>query len=163
MAGAPHQPGSGRSSVRAHHPSGPPEPLAVCLPLDYTAFCLLHRDAYLRYAQARLTDAEAGRAVVETALGQLALIWPTALSSSCPAAVAWRLLGHLITSSVEHTAPASAGREDVHGRLPAVQADAVVLCHHLSLTPRQAAALMGVQEPTVSSWLSAARRSLPTA
>ncbi len=45
MAGASHHPGSGRSGVRAHHPSGPPEPLTVCLPLDYTAFCLLHRDA----------------------------------------------------------------------------------------------------------------------
>ncbi|GAA2942137.1 sigma factor-like helix-turn-helix DNA-binding protein [Streptomyces enissocaesilis] len=162
MAGTSHHPGPGRSGVRAHHPSEPPEPLTVRLPLDYTAFCLLHRDAYLRYARARLTDAGTSRAAVEAALGQLALIWPTALSSSCPAAVAWRLLGHQITLSVEQAAPAAVGHEDLHGRLPAAQADAVLLCHHLSLTPRQAAALMGVQEPTVSSRLNAARRGLPT-
>ncbi|MGW0561524.1 sigma factor-like helix-turn-helix DNA-binding protein [Streptomyces sp. NPDC003016] len=161
MAGTSHHSGPGRGGVRAR-PSEPSEPLTACLPLDYTAFCLLHRDAYLRYAQARLADAGASHAAVETTLGRLALIWPTALSSSCPAAVAWRLLGHQITLSVEQAAPAAAGHEDLHGRLPAVQADAVLLCHRLSLTPRQAAALMGVQEPAVSSWLNAARRGLPT-
>jgi hypothetical protein len=148
--------------VRAHQLSGLPEPLTICLPLDYTAFCLLHRDAYLRYAQARLADAERSRTVVETTLGQLALNWSAALSS-CPAAMAWQLLGRLITSSAGQTAAAAMGREDIHRQLPTVQADAVILCHRLALSPGQAAALMGVEEPTVNSGLSAARRSLPAA
>ncbi|MBT2529924.1 sigma-70 region 4 domain-containing protein [Streptomyces sp. ISL-99] len=162
MAAKPHQGSSGRSSVRAHQPSGLSEPLTICLPLDYTAFCLLYRDAYLRYAQARLADAETSRTVVEMALGQLALNWSAALSS-CPAAVAWQLLGHLITLSSGQAAAVATGREDIYRQLPAVQADAVILCHRLSLTPGQAAALMGVEEPAVNSRLSAALRRLPAA
>ncbi|MFD5752475.1 hypothetical protein [Streptomyces sp. NPDC127033] len=137
----------------------PPGVLTICLPLDYTAFCTLHQDSYLRYAYARIADLEEARAVVRTALGELALVWPSALRSSCPQAVAWQLLGRLVSAAQVRSGAASRDRS-VHRILPAGPADALLLCHGLSLTARQAAALMGEEEPTVRSQLSAALRCL---
>jgi hypothetical protein len=132
-------------------------PLLISLPLDYTAFCTLHQDAYLRYAQARIADAEASRAVVSSALGELALTWTSALRSSSPEVIAWQLLGRLVRAAVIRSG--AVGRS-MHRLLPAAQADAVLLCGQLSLSVKQAAALMGEEEPTVRSRLRAGLRSL---
>ncbi|MEU6807714.1 hypothetical protein ABZ920_01540 [Streptomyces sp. NPDC046831] len=141
---------------------GPQPGIEVVLPLEYTAFCLLHQEGYLRYARERVQDTWMSRQIVEVALGNLATIWPTVISSPRPAAVAWRLLDALISSALrDHRARAAQSKDVVHRLLPPAQADAVILCCRLHLSEARAADLMGVEAPTVASWLRMAQRALP--
>ncbi|MFG2960797.1 sigma factor-like helix-turn-helix DNA-binding protein [Streptomyces sp. NPDC048291] len=136
--------------------------IELVLPLEYTAFCQLHQEDYLRYARERVQDAWMSRRVVQAALGQLATIWPAVISSPRPAAVAWRLLNALVSSAVpERTAPPSAQAADaMHRMLPPGQADALILRCRLSLSEQRAAELMGVEAPAVASQLLMAQREL---
>ncbi|WP_421110312.1 sigma factor-like helix-turn-helix DNA-binding protein [Streptomyces sp. NEAU-S77] len=102
------------------------------------------------------------RKVVETTLRDLAMIWPTVVSSSRPAAVVWRLLDALISSAVRARRERAAMSVDpVHRVLPAAQADAVILRCRLRLSEAQAAELMGVEESAVASLLRMAQRVAP--
>ncbi|MFM9700163.1 sigma factor-like helix-turn-helix DNA-binding protein [Streptomyces europaeiscabiei] len=136
--------------------------ITLTLPVEYTAFCLLHRERYLRYTRERVQDAWVSQKVVEAALGNLATIWPTVISSSRPAAIAWRLLDALIASALRGQQTDGAQRLDaVHRALPPAQADAVILRCRLRLSEAQAAELMGVETPAVASHLRMAQRTLP--
>ncbi|MEW2400271.1 sigma factor-like helix-turn-helix DNA-binding protein [Streptomyces sp. NPDC046862] len=136
--------------------------LVLTLPVEYTAFCLLHRERYLRYTRERVQDAWASQKVVEAALGNLATIWPTVISSSRPAAIAWRLLDALIASALRgQGANKNQQLDAVHQTLPRAQADAVILRCRLQLSEAQAAELMGVEKPVVASHLRMAQRALP--
>ncbi|MFJ2349628.1 hypothetical protein [Streptomyces antimycoticus] len=139
-----------------------PRTVAVAVPRAYTAFCLLHQDRYLSYARERVQDERVSRKVVETALGDLATIWPAVISSSRPAAVVWGLLNTLISSTV-HARRGIAGMpvDAVHRVLPAAQADSVILLCRLRLSETQAAELMGVDEWAVTSHLRMAQRNMP--
>ncbi|KAF5990779.1 hypothetical protein BOG92_001180 [Streptomyces sp. WAC00263] len=140
----------------------PQEALTLVLPLEYTAFCLLHRERYLRYTRERVQDAWVSQKLVEAALGNLATIWPAVISSSRPAAVAWRLLDALISSALRGRRSGAAHSVDaVHQVLPPAQADVVILRCRLRLSEAQAAELMGVERPAVASQLRMAQRALP--
>lgn len=140
----------------------PQQAITLVLPLEYTAFCLLHRERYLRYTRERVQDAWVSQKLVEAALGNLATIWPTVISSSRPAAVAWRLLDALISSALRgHRSGAAQPVDVVHRVLPPAQADAVILRCRLHLSEEQAAELMGVEQPAVASQLRMAQRALP--
>ncbi|KUN55465.1 hypothetical protein AQJ46_49410 [Streptomyces canus] len=135
--------------------------IKLVLPLEYTAFCLLHQERYLHYTRERVQDAWMSRQVVEAVLGNLATLWPTVISSPRPAAVAWRLLDALISSALRGTAPPARPVDAVHRMLPPAQADAVILRCRLRLSEAQAAELMGVEAPAVASQLRMAQRALP--
>uniref|UniRef100_A0AAU1UMK1 RNA polymerase sigma factor 70 region 4 type 2 domain-containing protein n=1 Tax=Streptomyces sp. NBC_00119 TaxID=2975659 RepID=A0AAU1UMK1_9ACTN len=133
--------------------------MSITLPVEYRAFYQLHEGPYLRYTQERLNDQGASRQVVETTFGNLATIWPTVISSSRPAAVAWRLLDALIASALR--ARQVRGCDMVHRALPHPQADVVILRCRLQLSEDQTADLLGVEKPTVASRLRMAQRILP--
>ncbi|WP_405983346.1 sigma factor-like helix-turn-helix DNA-binding protein [Streptomyces sp. NBC_00872] len=152
--------GSALSRTDAVRADQRPGELTLSLPLDYMAFCTLHQNTYLRYTRARIGDEEVSRTVVRTALGELALVWPAALRSSCPEAVAWQLLSGIVSAALTDSGAVS-GLRSVHRMLPAGPADALLLCRELSLTVKEAAELMGEEEPAVRSRLSMALRSLP--
>ncbi|GAA3798109.1 hypothetical protein GCM10022403_034960 [Streptomyces coacervatus] len=144
-------------------PGYAPQPaIELVLPLEYTAFCLLHQDRYLHYTRERVQDAWMSQQVVEAVLGNLVTIWPTVISSPRPAAVAWRLLDALIASALRsRRAGATLPVDAVHRMLPRGQADAVILRCRLHLSEKQAAELMGVEAPAVASQLRMAQRALP--
>ncbi|MET7852320.1 hypothetical protein [Streptomyces avermitilis] len=147
------------SSRCAVEPPARPSGLVVSLPADYTAFCLLYQDRYLRYACARVADPGLSRELVETALGSVAINWANVLASHCPAAEAWNILGSLIAQAVRgHAAPKFCNA--VYRALPPLQADLVILRHRLSLSDEQAADLMGVERPLVASQLRMAHRTM---
>ncbi|WP_329240762.1 sigma-70 region 4 domain-containing protein [Streptomyces sp. NBC_01478] len=152
-----------RASRPQWSPGDAPQPtIELVLPLEYTAFCLLHQDRYLHYTRERVQDAWMSRQVVEAVLGNLATIWPTVISSPRPAAVAWRLLDALITSALGgRQAGAAQPADAVHQLLPRAQADAVILRCRLDLSEKEAAELMGVEAPAVASQLRMAQRALP--
>ncbi|MFI1415628.1 hypothetical protein ACH4Y0_37765 [Streptomyces sp. NPDC020707] len=140
-------------------PPARPTGLIISLPADYTAFCMLYQDRYLRYTRVRVADPGLSRTLVETALGSLATNWTTVLASQCPAAEAWNILGSLIAQAVGgHAATKSC--TTVYRVLPPLQADLVILRHRLSLSDQQAADLMGVDEPMVTSQLRMAHRNM---
>ncbi|MFJ8536853.1 hypothetical protein [Streptomyces sp. NPDC093591] len=136
-----------------------PAGLVVHLPVDYTAFCMLYQDRYLRYARARIADPRLSRELVETALGSVATNWAAVLASHRPAAEAWNILGSLIAQAV-HGQAASTVCNAVYRVLPPLQADIIILRHRLSLSDEQAADLMGVEEPLVASQLKMAYRAM---
>ncbi|WP_328687764.1 hypothetical protein OHA74_54740 [Streptomyces phaeochromogenes] len=151
-----HRPRPSRYAVELPaRPSG----LVISLPADYTAFCMLYQDRYLRYTRVRVADPGLSRTLVEAALGSVATNWATVLASHCPAAEAWNILGSLIAQAVRgHAATESCST--VYRVLPLLQADVVILRHRLSLSDQQAADLMGVEEPLVASQLRMAHRNM---
>ncbi|HEY8987294.1 MAG TPA: hypothetical protein VIU15_47990 [Streptomyces sp.] len=108
------------------------------MPPEFAAFCLSRYDVYLAYATARVGDRERARLLVQASLGDLAMVWPEALESASPSALAWRLLA-------ARTGCAVAGWRGggPHRVLPAAQADAWLLRYRLGLTPQRAAEAMG--------------------
>ncbi len=134
-------------------------PQMADMPLDYTAFCLLHRAAYVRYAHARTGDAAAAAQVVHTAFTLLAVLWSEVLSSACPAGLAWRVLGQVVAIH----AHSQHGRTDsvAHQVLDSRLADVVLLRHHLGLPAEEAADLMGVEASQVRVLLQLAERKVP--
>ena len=137
--------------------------MRVRMPTEFTAFCQLHFDHYLHYAQARLHDAGTSQMVVEHALGDLATAWPTALRSRATADFAWRTLSHRVTTTMKRQ-PTDTGRapDGLHQLLAPTEADAVI-CHRLmSLSVPQTALLQGVQAETITRRLRGAAASLGT-
>jgi DNA-directed RNA polymerase specialized sigma24 family protein len=127
--------------------------------LEYNAFCQLHRDRYCAYARARIGNAILAERAVADALGDLAVIWRQALSSSAPAAWAWDLLSARVR--VARRSPyAPAGGDGLHRMLPALQADTVLLRHRMMLTMAETACLLGLDISLVASTLATARRTL---
>lgn len=139
-------------------PSGPCG-LQVALPADYVAFCMHYQDRYLRYTRVRVADPGLSRDLVEAALGSVAINWTGLLASHCPAAEAWDILGSVIAQAVRGQAAASLCNV-VYRILPQMQADVVVLRHRLYLSDEQAADLLGVEEPVVTSQLRMAHRTM---
>ncbi|MGI5372625.1 hypothetical protein [Streptomyces iakyrus] len=133
--------------------------LIVSLPMDYIAFCLLYQDRYLRYTRARVADPDLSRELVETTLGSVAINWASVLASRRPAAEAWDILGSLIAQTLRGPAAATLCNT-VYRVLPPLQADVVILRHRLSLSNKQAADLIGVEEPVVASQLRMAHRTM---
>ncbi|PKV82745.1 hypothetical protein [Streptomyces sp. TLI_146] len=134
--------------------SGAPPSVVIHLPVAYTAFCLQHHPLYLRYAIHHLGDREAACRCVEGALGELVMMWPRVMGSARPCAVAWQVLRTRVAA-----AQRSAGALAPSTVLPALQADTVVLRHGLGLPVTVIAAVMGLDEGTVTSHLRCAARA----
>lgn len=122
--------------------------------LEFAVFCEANRDAYLRYAQARIEDQAEATRCVDTVLGALEAGWITVLGSECPAARVW---GNLRTET-GHRATGRA--EKFHAVLRDDQADIMLLHHHLSLPLEQAARLMGLPNHDAHALLRGAEREL---
>lgn len=125
-------------------------------PLDFAAFCLLHRARWAQYAHLRVGDPVRGERAVQSAVAELATNWADILRGPNPTAGAWRILGRAVTRS-PGPAPNS-----LHDALPWPQADAVMLHYRLGMTLTATADLMGTDPPEVAAHLVLAERSLPT-
>ncbi|MFE6774570.1 hypothetical protein [Streptomyces sp. NPDC057702] len=109
--------------------------------LELTAFREAHRDAYLRYAQARIDDQAQARACVDAVFDALAAHWLAVLGSACPAARVWAGL----RGATEHRMWRERVRAgEYHTVLRGDQADIMLLRHRLRMPVDQAASLMGL-------------------
>ncbi|MFD7105168.1 hypothetical protein ACWIG3_02075 [Streptomyces celluloflavus] len=149
-------------AARTGYPAAPAH--LVALPIDFTAFCELRYELFLRYARLRLADRGHAEATVRAGLGDLAIIWPHVLSSPCPAEIAWRALKRRISDGERQQQtgprPARALLGLVYRALPEGQADVAVLRYLLDLTSDQVADLMGSDRAAVAYSLRAAQRRL---
>ena len=78
------------------------------MPVEYAAFCELHRPRYLSYARVWLPDADEAAASVQEALCEVAAHWRELLVSSNPTAQAWHILRTTVSARL-HTGSAAAG------------------------------------------------------
>ncbi|MGW2374634.1 MULTISPECIES: RNA polymerase sigma factor [Kitasatospora] len=87
-----------RHTSAAEPPPGPGEPEDV--PLEFAAFCELHRPRYLSYARVWLTEHADAATAVQQAFAEIALQWRELLTSPNPTALAWQILRGTVA---EHT------------------------------------------------------------
>ncbi|MGW4380692.1 sigma-70 region 4 domain-containing protein [Kitasatospora sp. NPDC004531] len=134
---------------RSHEPA-----TADC---GYDAFVQLHCRGYQAYARARLGDGALAGRVVEQVLRRAESSWTQALNDG-PAAFTWRVLHDSVTLASRQACDLELDR--LHRALPARVADAALLHGLLGMAPREAAELMGLNEPQLHVQLMAARRML---
>ncbi|MGW4893411.1 hypothetical protein ACWEQL_14270 [Kitasatospora sp. NPDC004240] len=79
-----------RHDSTAEPPPRPGEPPDV--PLEFAAFCELHRPRYLSYARVWLPDQSDASGAVQQAFAEIAVHWRELLGSSNPTANAWQIL-----------------------------------------------------------------------
>jgi hypothetical protein len=152
-------------------------------PLEYDAFCQMHRQPYLAYARLRTGDARRAAASVTRTFAALCTRWPETLRSACPAAAAWEILHTAVgaeagngdgvdstrrppgagagcaTADGPATGPAPTAAPPHDCGLTAPQADAVRLHRHLGVTVQDTAALMGRDDHAVRALLRSADRT----
>ncbi|MER7846758.1 hypothetical protein ABTZ03_22720 [Kitasatospora sp. NPDC096077] len=87
-----------RHTSDAGPPPGPGEPEDV--PLEFAAFCELHRPRYLSYARVWLTESAEAAIAVQQAFAEIAVQWRELLTSPNPTALAWQILRGTVA---EHT------------------------------------------------------------
>ncbi|MFB7905516.1 hypothetical protein ACFXPX_11305 [Kitasatospora sp. NPDC059146] len=87
-----------RHTSAAEPPPGPGEPEDV--PLEFAAFCELHRPRYLSYARVWLTEHAEAATAVQQAFAEIAVQWRELLTSPNPTALAWQILRGTVA---EHT------------------------------------------------------------
>ncbi|MFD4656519.1 hypothetical protein ACFWP2_12915 [Kitasatospora sp. NPDC058444] len=92
-----------RHESSAEPPPGPGEPADV--PLEFTAFCELHRPRYLSYAHVWLTEHSAAAVAVQQAFAEIAVHWRELMGSSNPTAHAWEILRGTVAAHTRQVTP----------------------------------------------------------
>ncbi|MEV6972448.1 hypothetical protein [Kitasatospora sp. NPDC093806] len=92
-----------RHDSTAEPPPGPGEPSAV--PLEFAAFCELHRPRYLSYARVWLPDHGQAAGAVQQAFAEIAVHWRELLGSSNPTALAWQILRSTVGEHTRNSGP----------------------------------------------------------
>ncbi|MFE5582928.1 hypothetical protein [Kitasatospora sp. NPDC056531] len=87
-----------RHASAAEPPPEPGEPEDV--PLEFAAFCELHRPRYLSYARVWLAEHGDAATAVQQAFAEIAVQWRELLTSHNPTALAWQILRGTVA---EHT------------------------------------------------------------
>ncbi|MFG3285310.1 hypothetical protein [Streptomyces sp. NPDC048111] len=127
------------------------------LGVEFQAFCHSRRRPYLAYARMRATATPMAARWVETAFTELAGLWPKALRTDSPSAVAWYVLGSVIAA--HHRQDGDLIQHVWQRR----QTDAVLLHHRLGLPAETAAELMGIGAVDIAVLLTSARREMRAA
>ncbi|MED7954756.1 hypothetical protein [Streptomyces sp. BE303] len=92
-----------RQDSTAEPPPGPGAPPAV--PLEFAAFCELHRPRYLSYAHVWLPDHTQAVGAVQQAFAEIAVHWRELLGSSNPTARAWQILRNTVGEHTRQSGP----------------------------------------------------------
>ncbi|MEU3573314.1 hypothetical protein AB0E96_33540 [Kitasatospora sp. NPDC036755] len=132
-----------RHRSSAEPPPGPGEPADV--PLEFTAFCELHRPRYLSYAHVWLTEHSAAAAAVQQAFAEIAVHWRELMGSSNPTAHAWEILRGTVA---DHTRRVTADPD----RHPADD-DLAILHYVVGLAAPEIADVIGTDAASVAGRL----------
>ncbi|WP_030271879.1 hypothetical protein [Streptomyces sp. NRRL B-24484] len=126
------------------------------MPLEFTAFCELHRPRYLSYARVWFHDPSAAGRVVDHAFRTLAQVWPEVLGSSNPTAIAWQILRSTVA---ECERPNSEPLAE-HRPAPADE-DLAILHYVVGLAAPEIADVVGAETASVAGQLRHALRRMP--
>ncbi|MFE2724589.1 RNA polymerase sigma factor [Kitasatospora sp. NPDC059327] len=133
-----------RHDSTAEPPPGPDEPLAV--PLEFAAFCELHRPRYLSYARVWLPDHTEAAGAVQQAFAEIAVHWRELLGSSNPTAHAWQILRGTVS---EHTRQAGPPADPQ----PPADDDLAILHYVVGLAAPEIADVIGTDTASVAGRL----------
>ncbi|MFD8703537.1 hypothetical protein ACFV1W_13045 [Kitasatospora sp. NPDC059648] len=132
-----------RHTSAAEPPPGPGEPEDI--PLEFAAFCELHRPRYLSYARVWLTEHAAAATAVQQAFAEIAVQWRELLTSHNPTALAWQILRGTVA---EHTRQETAAPD----RHPADD-DLAILHYVVGLAAPEIADVIGTDTASVAGRL----------
>ncbi|MER7580981.1 hypothetical protein [Kitasatospora sp. NPDC097691] len=132
-----------RHATSAEPPPGPGEPEDV--PLEFTAFCELHRPRYLSYARVWLTEHGGAATAVQQAFAEIAVHWRELMGSSNPTAHAWEILRGTVAEHTRRESP------DPH-RHPADD-DLAILHYVVGLAAPEIADVIGTDAASVAGRL----------
>ncbi|GAA2745453.1 hypothetical protein GCM10010440_33300 [Kitasatospora cinereorecta] len=121
------------------------------MPVEFTAFCELHRPRYLSYARVWFREPGEAAEVVRLALHALAEVWPEVLGSPNPAAAAWEILRATVAD--RHTPAAPAGI-----RPGSADEDLAILHYVVGLATPEIADVVGGDTANIVSQLRHSRR-----
>ncbi|MFB6890594.1 RNA polymerase sigma factor [Kitasatospora sp. NPDC056327] len=140
-----------RHDSTAEPPPGPGEP--PDLPLEFAAFCELHRPRYLSYARVWLPDPERAAGAVQQAFAEIAVHWRELLGSSNPTAHAWQILRSTVE---EHTRDSGlpSGRPEARERPGRPVDDDLAILHYVvGLAAPEIADVIGTDTASVAGRL----------
>jgi len=166
-------------------PAAPPM-TGTELPLDFTAFHQMHREAYVRWSERQLGNRADAEEAVDCAFEHLALEWETVLGMEKPAAYAWQVMKHRTidvarargrrpapadlaafdTAELRRTCdPIGQMEESLHlfgaiGSLSERQQDVIMMRYGLGYSAATTALHLGITEAGVRSIARQARRRL---
>ncbi|MFD9129686.1 hypothetical protein [Kitasatospora sp. NPDC059571] len=126
------------------------------MPLEFTAFCELHRPRYLSYARVWFHDPVRAGQVVDRALRALAGIWSEVLGSPNPTAIAWQILRSTV-AACDRPAP---GPIAEHRPAPADE-DLAILHYVVGLAAPEIADTVGAERASVAGQLRHALQRMP--
>ncbi|MEV7772635.1 hypothetical protein [Kitasatospora sp. NPDC086791] len=136
-----------RHATSAEPPPGPGEPADV--PLEFTAFCELHRPRYLSYARVWLTEHSDAATAVEHAFAEIAVHWRELMGSSNPTAQAWEILRGTVAEHTRREPPDPGPDAD---RRPADD-DLAILHYVVGLAAPEIADVIGTDAASVAGRL----------
>lgn len=126
------------------------------MPLEFTAFCELHRPRYLSYARVWFQDPRHAARVVERAFGTLAGVWQEVLGSPNPTAIAWQILRSAVSESdLPRPEPI------VEHRPSPADEDLAILHYVVGLAAPEIADVVGAETASVAGQLRHALRRMP--
>jgi len=125
------------------------------MPVEFAAFCELHRPRYLSYARVWFREPGQAAEVVRRALHALADVWPEVLGSPNPAAAAWQILRD--TVAAQHAAAPEGLRPG-----PADE-DLAILHYVVGLATPEIADVVGSDTANIASQLRHTTRRGPLA
>lgn len=126
------------------------------MPVEYAAFCELHRPRYLSYARVWLPDADEAAASVQEAFCEVAVQWRELLISPNPAAEAWLILRSTVAERLRDDPGAPRPRESG----PADE-DLAILHYVVGLAAPEIADVMGSDTANVAGRLRRAMLQEP--
>ncbi|MER6399169.1 MULTISPECIES: sigma factor [unclassified Kitasatospora] len=130
-----------RHDSTAEPPPGLDEPPAV--PLEFAAFCELHRPRYLSYARVWLPDQTEAAGAVQQAFAEIAVHWRELLGSSNPTAHAWQILRGTVGDHTRRPGPDH----------PAADDDLAILHYVVGLAAPEIADVIGTDTASVAGRL----------
>ncbi|MER8102738.1 hypothetical protein [Kitasatospora sp. NPDC094016] len=132
-----------RHASSAEPPPRPGEPEDV--PLEFAAFCELHRPRYLSYARVWLTEHSSAAIAVQQAFAEIAVQWRELLGSSNPTANAWQILRSTVADHTRHV-PAAPDRHPADD-------DLAILHYVVGLAAPEIADVIGTDTASVAGRL----------
>ncbi|MEV7778677.1 hypothetical protein [Kitasatospora sp. NPDC088351] len=133
-----------RHDSTAEPPPGPGEP--PDMPLEFTAFCELHRPRYLSYARVWLPEQAEAAGAVQQAFAEIAIRWRELLGSSNPTAHAWQILRGIVTDHTRLSRPPEPVRHPVDD-------DLAILHYVVGLAAPEIADVIGTDTASVAGRL----------
>ncbi|MEV7025950.1 hypothetical protein [Kitasatospora sp. NPDC093558] len=127
-------------------PVDPSTDLPADVPVEFAAFCELHRPRYLSYARVWLPDRAEAATAVQQAFAEIAVHWRELLGTANPTAHAWQILRGTVAEHTRRPVPATPQRHPADD-------DLAILHYVVGLAAPEIADVIGTDTASVAGRL----------